>query len=202
MLWAVLGLAAIALAVALFVSPSVAITGGQVDEHRTYSNVGTLVYLPPDGSPPVVAFSGTLIHPRVFLTAAHTAGILEANPEIIPFCRISFGTYALDPSTWHEIVAGIAHPDYDAFRGASPDSNDVGVIVLKNAVNTRKVPLAKLPRSGYLHDLAAAGLLREPGQGGTPFVLSCPPLSGSQSLAARCCGTFVVTGSAPDAAAA
>ena len=50
-----------------------AITGGQVDTNNIYSNVGAMVYAPP-GTVPKPEFSGTLIHPRVFLTAAYNTG--------------------------------------------------------------------------------------------------------------------------------
>src|ERR687897_723657 len=55
---------------ALFASivPAGAITGGTEDTANTYSNVGMVVFYQPDGR---FRFSGTLIAPRVFLTAAH-----------------------------------------------------------------------------------------------------------------------------------
>jgi secreted trypsin-like serine protease len=48
--------------------PSGAITGGAEDLDNTYSNVGMVVFYQPDGR---FRCSGTLIAPRVFLTAAH-----------------------------------------------------------------------------------------------------------------------------------
>ena len=157
----------------LFVPQALAITGGEVDKSNTYSNVGALVGVPPDGSPPFVAFSGTLIHPRVLLTAGHSAEFLVQNPWAIPLSRVSFGTDAFDPNTWHEVEAAITHPDYQSNpMWNNPHANDVGVVILKKPVNTRKVPLATLPYKGFLDDLKAAGLLREPGQGGTRFTVA------------------------------
>ncbi|MEY2422117.1 MAG: hypothetical protein QOI95_2184 [Acidimicrobiaceae bacterium] len=49
-------------------SPAVAITGGTEDTANTYSNVGMIVFYQPDGR---FRCSGTLIAPRVVLTAAH-----------------------------------------------------------------------------------------------------------------------------------
>ncbi len=46
-------------ALGLLVPIAVAISGGQVDESNTYSNVGCLVALPPDRSALFVANSGT-----------------------------------------------------------------------------------------------------------------------------------------------
>jgi secreted trypsin-like serine protease len=48
--------------------PATAITGGTEDTTNIYSNVGMLVFYRPDGR---FRCSGTLIAPRVFLTAAH-----------------------------------------------------------------------------------------------------------------------------------
>jgi hypothetical protein len=48
--------------------PSDAITGGTEDTANTYSNVGLIVFYQPDGR---FRCSGTLIAPRVVLTAAH-----------------------------------------------------------------------------------------------------------------------------------
>jgi hypothetical protein len=160
-------------AVALLIStgfsgPAWAITGGEVDEDNTYSNVGAVVALPPDGSGPTMMASGTLIHPRILLTAGHVSIFMEQNPWTIPLTGISFGTYALDPATWHEVEAVITHPNYNPLAW-NQSCNDVGVIILKKPVNIRKVPLAKLPDEGFLDDLKTAGLLREPSQGGAPF---------------------------------
>ena len=48
--------------------PATAITGGTEDTTNIYSNVGMVVFYQPDGR---FRCSGTLIAPRVFLTAAH-----------------------------------------------------------------------------------------------------------------------------------
>ena len=49
-------------------APAGAITGGAEDTANTYSNVGMVVFYQPDGR---FRCSGTLIAPRVVLTAAH-----------------------------------------------------------------------------------------------------------------------------------
>jgi hypothetical protein len=49
-------------------APAGAITGGTEDTNKRYSNVGMVVFYQPDGR---FRCSGTLIAPRVFLTAAH-----------------------------------------------------------------------------------------------------------------------------------
>lgn len=52
----------------LAIGPASAITGGTEDTENTYSNVGMVVFYQPDGR---FRCSGTLIAPRVFLTAGH-----------------------------------------------------------------------------------------------------------------------------------
>ena len=49
-------------------APAGAITGGTEDTANRYSNIGMVVFYQPDGR---FRCSGTLIAPRVFLTAAH-----------------------------------------------------------------------------------------------------------------------------------
>ena len=144
-----------------------AITGGQVDTNNTFSNVGNVVRQFP-GSEPVVGASGTLIHPRVFLTAGHVTAILEQLP--LPYIHISFGNYSLDSNTWHEIEAVITHPNFRDVGMNNPHYNDLGVVILKQPVEN--VPPANLPYEGFLDDLRASGLLRKPGEGGTPFILT------------------------------
>ena len=150
-----------------FSGPAWAITGGEVDENNTYANVGGVVWLPPDGSGPILGLSGILIHPRVLLTAGHGTIYLEANAWMIPDLYVSFGTDAFDPSTWHEVEAVITHPNYNDIAYGSQSQNDVGVVILKEPIYD--LPLATLPYAGFLDELQKAKLLREPGQGGTPF---------------------------------
>lgn len=155
---------------ALFVPQAVAITGGQVDTKNTYSNVGAVVYAPPDAAPSP-RFTGTLIHPRVLLTAGHTTSqFVQNHPWPFTDCYVSFGPDVTDPGTTisRKIEAVITHPGF-TWGGARRDCNDVGVIILKEPVNN--LPVQELPEVGFLDDLRAAGVLREPGQGGAPFTV-------------------------------
>ncbi len=162
----------------LFVPAAFAITGGDVDQNNTYSNVGAVVVIrapDPDLPVPFVFCTGTLIHPRVLLTAGHaTSFILEHGGQPpYPAIRVSFGANAYDPKTWLDIEDIITHP---GFHDVNPNElanppflNDVGVVILKKPV--RHLPLAVLPPVGLLDELKAAGLLREPAQGGTKFTV-------------------------------
>lgn len=73
--------------------------------------------------------------------------------------RVSFGTDATDPSTWHEIETVLTHPDYRLYPESS--SQDIGVVILKEPVD---LPCATLPYVGFLDDLKRAGLLGQYGE--------------------------------------
>jgi hypothetical protein len=62
-----------ALIIALGPSPAQAITNGFPDTNNTFSNVGAVLVLTPDGQQTFQLCSGTLIAPTVFLTVAHCA---------------------------------------------------------------------------------------------------------------------------------
>lgn len=153
-----------------------AITFGELDgnAHPAAGAVVLTDYLvgtnPNLDSPRPVA-SGSLIHPRLFLTAGHITAELEdlmalngGEAATLDKLRISFGSDSNDPATWREIEALITHPGFTPradSSGASP-TIDVGVIVLKDAV-TDITPVA-LPPLGLLDDLLDAGMLRDGNQ--------------------------------------
>jgi hypothetical protein len=64
----VLGIVAVVPLLTGVAAPAGAITGGTEDLNNHYSNIGMVVFYQPDGR---FRCSGTLIAPRVFLTAAH-----------------------------------------------------------------------------------------------------------------------------------
>jgi hypothetical protein len=112
----------------------------------------------------VVVGAGSLIHPRVILTAGHGTRLIEEAITSGMMTKddllISFASDANNPATWHGISAVVTHPDFNP----KPDANgnipsaDVGVAILKEAVTN--LPLMPLPPLGFLDALDAAGALR------------------------------------------
>ena len=146
-----------------------AITNGQLDGNA-HPNVGAGVFLQsifPPTPAPMVCGSGTLIHPRVFLTAGHATYLLETvlagGAFSLSDFRLGFGNNALDPASWRTVSNLLTHPDYAAKaqteggRGGIP-LPDVGVIIFPNPI-TDILPAA-LPPLGFLDALQAAGKLR------------------------------------------
>lgn len=135
--------------------PASAITWGEPDTE--HDNVGAMVVGLPteDGGVPVQASSGTLIHERVFLTAGHcTAGWEGTGIETF---WVNFDADALNEGTLLEVEEVIPHPDY--YWGPTSNPHDVGVLILKEAVED--ITPATLPDEGLLDDLKKEGVLNQ-----------------------------------------
>ena len=126
------GLAGMAL-VRFGVNNAQAITNGVLDDaHPSVGGVVWLVSPRPYAQPPVVCGSGTLIHPRVLLSAGHGTdliqGLIAQGLMTLNDLLVSFSSNAVDPTTWLPLSGILTHP---GFVPNATSSEDVGVLVLK-----------------------------------------------------------------------
>ena len=139
--------------------PVFAIVNGEVDTDNKFPNVCAILSTEapgPDGGKTRITLStGTLIHPRVVLTAGHTV-VLIRNLVNNPNNKIEWEDIVVDftpdahdgDGTDYHIQETFLHADYHN-RDAS--SIDVGVIIL--SVKVAGITPVNLPVAGYLDDL-------------------------------------------------
>jgi hypothetical protein len=157
------GAVALLLISAALSGPASAITGGEPDEGR-HPNVGAvIVYHPVYGIVPY--FSGTLIHPRVFLTAGH--GVAPILAGEVTLLGVSFDQELdFEHGTFLPVTDAVC--SYSHWQGADPRRTDIGLLVLKDPVES--VAPATLPAAGFLDDLKRAKQLTA-GPRGTEFTV-------------------------------
>jgi hypothetical protein len=140
------------LAILLTALPAGAITFGWPDGTR-HPNVGAMIVEYPDGIKYQVC-SGTLIAPKVFLTASHCLSWMPASGIAFDKIWVSFDPVLDRNATLYQGV-GILNP---AYSNASSDPGDVAVILLKKA--PPKIVPAALPSAGLLDQMNKAGTLK------------------------------------------
>jgi secreted trypsin-like serine protease len=126
-----------ALGLLAWAAPASAITYGSADGNG-HPNVGGLVAAQAYSDGTWVYCSGTLIAPKVFLTAAHCA---EGDRV-----RVTFDTAYQDGDKVYE---GTWHAD-PLYTGAQSDPHDIAVVVLDTAP---RITPAQLPAAGSLSKL-------------------------------------------------
>ncbi|MFC1878783.1 trypsin-like serine protease [Chloroflexota bacterium] len=143
-------LIALIILLVVVVSPAAAITWGETDIEHSY--VGAMVVDWP-GYGPFQICSGTLIAPRVFITASHcTADLAADNIETV---WVNFDPYALTLDTLLNVSEVITHPDYE-WGGSNP--HDVALLILEEPVEG--IQPATLPEAGFMETLLKAGELK------------------------------------------
>jgi secreted trypsin-like serine protease len=141
-------LLAVALATA---APAAAITYGTADGNG-HPNVGGLVASTQYSDGTWIYCSGTLIAPRVFLTAAHCGD----NAESV---RVTFDTAYVDGD---KVYAGTFYAD-PRYNQAQSDPHDIAVVVLDKAVNG--IAPASLPAADSLSNLPSTQTFTSVGYG-------------------------------------
>ena len=107
----------------------------------------------------VVCASGSLIHPRVYLTAGHVTyaieGFIAQRTLTLNDLRVSFAPNGFDSATRRPVSGVLTHPD---FTHLTSSTEDVGVLILRDPVT--EIPAMPLPPLGFLDALAASGQLK------------------------------------------
>jgi secreted trypsin-like serine protease len=145
-----------ALAAALAASPAGAITFGTFDGNL-HPNVGALLADYDDESPgPDILCSGTLIAPRVFLSASHCTAFLES--EGISQVWVTFAPqYDEDSTSLSGLFSGTYHTHPLFASGGANHTFDIAAVVL--AASPGRTP-AQLPQIGVLDGLKRSGAIR------------------------------------------
>ena len=144
----------IVLVVALLLAvPAGAITFGTFDGNR-HPNVGMLAVQAPDGNFWAVC-SGTLIAPKVFLTASHCLSWLPDEGIGFDKVWVSFDPTWTPSSTMYH-GTGVVNPLYP---GARANMQDVAVVLLDDAVTG--ITPASLPTAGLLDQMQADKTLKK-----------------------------------------
>ncbi len=159
---------AVCIALAVGATSAGAITGGEPDGNR-HPEVGALVgYFPPAGRS-IAYCSGTLIAPRVFLTAGHCGFLATPDGEVgVTFDESYDEDSTVYTGTFH------AHPDYKpGTYTSSPNVPDIAVVVLPSPIPN--ITPAQLPTARLLDAMQADKTLRDTlftavGYGDTQFV--------------------------------
>jgi hypothetical protein len=149
---------------AVWVKPAGAITWGELDTKHT--NVGAILIINPDYG--IVGWcSGTLIAPKVILTAGHCMNAMKYFPIEWMFFALGDNVFL---SEHYPVEKYIVHPDYvdhpDMLIPAQrSDNHDLAVVILYDPVSNDITP-ATLPEEGFLDELRSAGQLRQGSNGG------------------------------------
>lgn len=146
------------LALVVLAVPIAAITWGWKDTNNQYPEVGDIL-VTWWGDQTIGDCTGTLISPRVVLTAGHCAARFNrylASGDITDI-RVSFDVEPFgEGATTYKVRELVPHPKFAGLQPRS-DPYDVGVVILETDVDG--ITPAALPTPGFLNQLLADGRL-------------------------------------------
>jgi secreted trypsin-like serine protease len=134
----------------VWIMPAAAITWGELDEGDEYPNVGMMRVL--SGNQLFFICTGTLIHPRVVLTAGHCIDYAEQIGEVT--VEVTFHPDGTSEDAFLPVAEYFTHPEYNSRPRSNP--HDVGVLILADSVD---IEPAELPDEGFLDQLKREGML-------------------------------------------
>lgn len=142
--------------IALFgcTTPVLAITNGTIDNVHPY--VGAVVvpnvfgFSGFTGGNGYISCTGTLVSSRVVLTAGHCVYAIMSFGLTVDQIHVDFGaTNVYQPShSWRAVASYALMPGFQVTNGNTPDTNDVGVVILSQPVNN--IAPAQLAPVGFL----------------------------------------------------
>jgi len=162
---------AISLLAVVAVSPTQAITWGELDEVGEYGNTGLILLYAPNFGGYIPWCSCTLVHERVVLSAAHCTDPAENFLELgmVESVWVSFDYDPQNfPGTYLLVSDITTHPEWNGTQSAM-SMIDLGALILEEAA-VGVLP-APRPHVGYLDGLKDSGMLRD-GNDGAPFTIA------------------------------
>jgi secreted trypsin-like serine protease len=141
----------------LITGPAGAIVYGEFDGNR-HPNVGAIVadWRDPGSGNLDLFCSGTLIDPKVFLTAAHCTASLDARGIAPDDIFVTFDPVFDENTT---LLPGVYDLNPAFAQGGANDTHDIAVIILDDPVEG--ITPAELPTAGLLDEMKASGELRD-----------------------------------------
>jgi V8-like Glu-specific endopeptidase len=141
---------------AVVASSAYAITYGQYDRNG-HPNVGAMLRLSPTTGNYRIACTGSLISPRVYLTASHCTSFVESQPTGFQDAWVTLDpTFTSSSSLPSSAIHGTMFTN-PLYNQRASDPQDIAVIVLDKRVTG--VPYAQLPAAGLLDQMKQAGTL-------------------------------------------
>lgn len=136
----------------------IALPTGSIDTTHTYVGAGIIPNVFGEtgftGGDGYIACSGTLVSPRIFLTAGHCINAVISG-GVVSQLVVTFDATNIFPPPPDAISASSVAlmPGYQHISSQLPDINDVGVVILAKPV--RNIAPAQLPPIGLLDDYPA-----------------------------------------------